>query len=187
MPVLGWRLHRQGPVVVMKRRTFMIDPDTLAKLRAIKIRTGISESEQVRQGIRCWLESQGWPIGRPKSDARATESRVDTPVRKRHLLHRLHSEIVGGQIRRKSSRHRSDHVDRGAIGVHGTNVVVFAKEEDEVPPGTAAGITDARTRGNASAQNLIEQVDVDLAKQCLEIGHVCVAPFAVSGSALGWA
>jgi hypothetical protein len=43
------------------RRTFTIEPDLLEKLRAIKDRTGLSESEQVRQGIRWWLESREWP------------------------------------------------------------------------------------------------------------------------------
>ena len=54
-----------------KRRTFMIEPDILEKLRAIKDRTGLSESEQVRQGIRWWLESREWPPRRP--DPEATE------------------------------------------------------------------------------------------------------------------
>ena len=49
-----------------KRRTFMIEPDILEKLRAIKDRTGLSESEQVRQGIRWWLESREWPARRPE-------------------------------------------------------------------------------------------------------------------------
>ena len=44
------------------RRTFTIEPDLLEKLRAIKARTGLSESEQVRQGIRWWLESREWPV-----------------------------------------------------------------------------------------------------------------------------
>jgi Arc/MetJ-type ribon-helix-helix transcriptional regulator len=69
---------------VKKRRTFMIDPDILEKLRAIKERTGLSESEQVRQGIRWWLESREWPSRRPErhgDDAKA--KREDVPVRKR--------------------------------------------------------------------------------------------------------
>src|SRR5439155_920661 len=53
-------------VPVKKRRTFMIDPDVLDKLRAIKDRTGLSESEQVRQGIQWWLESREWPPRRPQ-------------------------------------------------------------------------------------------------------------------------
>ena len=54
------------------RRTFTIEPDLLEKLRAIKDRTGLSESEQVRQGIRWWLESREWP-GR-KSEQQKEES-----------------------------------------------------------------------------------------------------------------
>jgi hypothetical protein len=68
---------------VKKRRTFLIESDTLAKLRAIKVRTGLSESEQVRQGIQWWLESHEWQVGGPQLDDRATESSVETPASKR--------------------------------------------------------------------------------------------------------
>ena len=40
----------------------MIEPDVLDRLRSIKVRTGLSESEQIRQGIRWWLESREWPL-----------------------------------------------------------------------------------------------------------------------------
>ena len=44
-----------------KRRlfNFAIDDDLAAGLKAIKARTGVSESEQVRRAIQMWLESQG--------------------------------------------------------------------------------------------------------------------------------
>jgi hypothetical protein len=38
---------------------FAIDDDLAAGLKAIKARTGVSESEQVRRAIQTWLESQG--------------------------------------------------------------------------------------------------------------------------------
>jgi Arc/MetJ-type ribon-helix-helix transcriptional regulator len=57
------------------RRTFTIEPDLLEKLRAIKARTGLSESEQVRQGIRWWLESREWPARRTESDQSPEPSR----------------------------------------------------------------------------------------------------------------
>jgi Ribbon-helix-helix protein, copG family len=47
----------------MKRQTFMIDSDTVDRLKAIKARSGLSESEQVRRALRFWLQSFGWPIG----------------------------------------------------------------------------------------------------------------------------
>jgi len=46
-----------------KRCTFTIEPDLLERLRSIKARTGMSESEQIRQAIRSWLDSREWPVG----------------------------------------------------------------------------------------------------------------------------
>ena len=66
----GTPVHAAGPDGV--RRTFTIEPELLDRLRAIKVRTGLSESEQVRQGIRWWLESREWP-------ARRTEPEHETP------------------------------------------------------------------------------------------------------------
>ena len=51
-------------VITKKRCTFMIDTEVLDKLQSIAARTGLSKSEQIRQGIRWWLESREWP---PKS------------------------------------------------------------------------------------------------------------------------
>jgi hypothetical protein len=39
----------------------MIEPDILDRLSSIAARTGLSKSEQIRQGIRWWLESREWP------------------------------------------------------------------------------------------------------------------------------
>jgi hypothetical protein len=75
---------RRIAAVVKKRRTFMLDPDILDKLRAIKERTGLSESEQVRQGIRWWLESREWPPRRPEQSGSAAKPQdAETRVRKR--------------------------------------------------------------------------------------------------------
>jgi hypothetical protein len=71
-------------VAVKKRRTFMIEPEILDKLRAIKDRTGLSESEQVRQGIRWWLESREWPPRRPeRPEGDAPPKREEQRARKR--------------------------------------------------------------------------------------------------------
>jgi hypothetical protein len=65
------------------RCTFMIEPDILDKLRSIKQRTGLSESEQIRQGIRWWLESREWPAptiaDRPRSSASAVSADASRP------------------------------------------------------------------------------------------------------------
>jgi len=50
---------------VKKRVSFLIASELLERLRSIKARTGVSESEQIRQGIQMWLDSREWPR-RPK-------------------------------------------------------------------------------------------------------------------------
>jgi hypothetical protein len=55
---------RQRMVNRKKRFTFMIEPELLDRLRAIKDRTGMTDSEQIRQAIRNWLETREWPIRR---------------------------------------------------------------------------------------------------------------------------
>jgi predicted DNA-binding protein len=48
----------------MKRVSFLIAPDLLERLRLLKARTGVTESEQIREGIRMWLESHEWPANK---------------------------------------------------------------------------------------------------------------------------
>jgi Arc/MetJ-type ribon-helix-helix transcriptional regulator len=67
--------YPKGRVVVIrkKRCTFMIEPEVLERLQSITARTGLSKSEQIRQGIRWWLESREWPL-RPLKAARTHEA-----------------------------------------------------------------------------------------------------------------
>ena len=101
----------------------------------------------------------------------AADHEVDTAVRKRHLFYRLNPDIGRGQIRRERLRQCSDGVDCCATGIDGANVEALAQEIDEIPPGTAAGIADARAGRHASAQELVEQVDVDFAELRLKVSH----------------
>jgi Arc/MetJ-type ribon-helix-helix transcriptional regulator len=39
--------------------TFAIDPDLDAGLKALKTKTGVSESETIRRALRRWLEEHG--------------------------------------------------------------------------------------------------------------------------------
>ena len=70
--------------MIKKRCTFMIEPDVLERLQSITARTGLSQSEQIRQGIRWWLESREWPV---KADVQRTSSSPDrtaAPTRSRN-------------------------------------------------------------------------------------------------------
>jgi len=40
----------------------MIERELLDRLTSIAVRTGVSKSEQIRQGVRWWLESREWPL-----------------------------------------------------------------------------------------------------------------------------
>jgi hypothetical protein len=53
----------------MTRCTFLIESDILDRLTSIDARTGLSKSEQIRKGVRWWLESREWPIRGEQSEA----------------------------------------------------------------------------------------------------------------------
>jgi hypothetical protein len=50
--------------------TLKIDLELLAALRAVKERDGISESEQIRRGIKLWLETKGVGVEADRKRAR---------------------------------------------------------------------------------------------------------------------
>ena len=54
-----------------------IDPDLANRLEVIKARTGLPVAEQIRRGIRLWLESREWPTS--KRLTRAFRRRRATP------------------------------------------------------------------------------------------------------------
>ena len=43
----------------MRRVNFYISPELDEGLKTVKERDGVSESEQIRRGIRLWLETKG--------------------------------------------------------------------------------------------------------------------------------
>jgi metal-responsive CopG/Arc/MetJ family transcriptional regulator len=53
----------------------MIDSDVLDRLQEMSARTGLSKSEQIRQGIQWWLESREWPQRGSRASARQPVTR----------------------------------------------------------------------------------------------------------------
>ncbi len=49
-----------------ERINFYIDPDLADGLKTLKERDGVPESEQIRRGIRLWLEAKGIKTTRKK-------------------------------------------------------------------------------------------------------------------------
>jgi hypothetical protein len=65
----------------MKRRSILIESESLDLLRAIKAATGLSESEQMRRAIRLWLETREWPL-RSETATPSTELAPQKVLRK---------------------------------------------------------------------------------------------------------
>ena len=83
MSASGGPADSEWPVNRKKRCTFMIEPDVLDRLQSIAARTGLSKSEQIRQGIQWWLESREWPIRDERPAAAATDRERAPRTRKR--------------------------------------------------------------------------------------------------------
>ena len=66
-------------------------------------------------------------------------------------------------------------VDSHWTGVNTEHVVARPKEIDKIASVTASGIQHAHARGDASAQQLVEDVDVNLSELVLECRHAVKA------------
>ena len=74
------------------------------------------------------------------------------------------AEVVGREMRREGCRHPAHGRDRGSVCIYTGYVVARAKEVDEIPALAAPGIEDPHAGRYPAAQQLIEQVDVDVAE-----------------------
>ena len=62
-------------------------------------------------------------------------------------------------------------LDGGGVLVGGEDLVAFAEEVDEIATGAAAGVEDTHAGVDVAAEELVEEVDVDVAELLLECGH----------------
>ena len=60
----------------------MIEPEILERLQSLAARTGLSQSEQIRQGIRWWLESREWPIRKTHEASAGSSVSIEAPARR---------------------------------------------------------------------------------------------------------
>ena len=60
---------------VRKVATFRIDEDLLEGMRIVFERDGVQPSEQVRRGLRMWLESKGVMVQKPERKRASTRKR----------------------------------------------------------------------------------------------------------------
>ena len=64
-----------------------------------------------------------------------------------------------------------DVSDGVGVGVDGGDVVALAEKIDEVAAGAAASVEDAHAGSDVAAEQLVEEVDVEVAEGLLEDGH----------------
>jgi hypothetical protein len=100
---------------------------------------------------------------------RAAEDDVGKGVRKRHPLDWRNDDVRGEKRRRQRGGDALDVPDGCWIDVSGEHVVAVLEQIDKVAPAAAAGVENAHATTDASAQKLIEQVDVDVAELIVEI------------------
>ena len=70
--------------------------------------------------------------------------------------------MIRGQRGRQRPGQRAHRLDRVGVAIRGVDVVAFAQEVDEVAAGAAPHVHHPHARGDSAAQQLIEQVDVDV-------------------------
>ena len=92
---------------------------------------------------------------------------VGEEIRERVCFDGFDAEVVSRQVRREAAH----GVDRLRIEIGAEDLVPFAEQVHDVPAGAAAGVEDRHPLRDIAAQELIEEVDVDVAKLFLESGH----------------
>jgi len=89
-------------------------------------------------------------------------------VRKRHLLDLAHLEVSRRQASSKRRRQPADVLDGFGILVECEHLAAFPQQVDEVAPIATTSVENRTARLNVAAQNLVEDVDIDLAELFLD-------------------
>ncbi len=84
------------------------------------------------------------------------------------LLDGFTTEVVGGNPWGENGRELTNALHRAGVGVDAEDVVTGAHEVYEIPAIAAAGVEDPRARTNSAAQDLVEQVNIDVAELVLD-------------------
>jgi hypothetical protein len=95
------------------------------------------------------------------------ENHIGEGVGKGHLLDGSDLEILRGQTSLERCGELADMVDGLSVLVDGEDFAAFAKQMDEVAAVATSGVENDHARNDVAAQDLIEDVDVDLAELIL--------------------
>jgi hypothetical protein len=95
---------------------------------------------------------------------RVAEDHVRKPIWKRHLIDLPDLEVLRRQSGFERSREAAHMVDRLGVGIEREYFAALAKQMDEVSSVAATGVEHSHGGGDVAAQDLIEDVDIDLSE-----------------------
>ena len=98
---------------------------------------------------------------------RVADHYVGKVARKRHFFDGAHLEIVGRQPGSKRCSELTNVINPRGIRVHCKYFAAFAKQVHQVSAVAASGVEHAHSLRDISAQDLIEDVNIDLAELVL--------------------
>jgi hypothetical protein len=101
------------------------------------------------------------------------EDDIDKGVGKGHVLDEADLEILSGESGFEGGGEFTDVVDGVGVFVEGKDLAALAEKMDEIASVAAAGVEEAHFVSDVAAQELIEDVDIDLSELLLDgSGHV---------------
>ena len=86
-----------------------------------------------------------------------------------HLLNNRDVEVTCWKVWRELGGEGADMGDGTRVGIDGEDLTACAEEVDEIAAVPAASVEDAHGRGYVSAEDLIEDIDVDLPELLLQL------------------
>ncbi len=101
----------------------------------------------------------------------ATQDHISEGIGERHRFDLLEAEVGGRERGGKLGAQGADGLEGFGIPISGDDLITFAEESDEVASGAAPGVEEEQAGGDAAAEELIEQVDVDGAELGLKSEH----------------
>ena len=96
-----------------------------------------------------------------------TDHYVRETVGKRHSFNGANLKILRRQSRRQRCRELANVFNTFSILVHGKDLTALAKQMNQIAPVTAAGVEHAHSGRNVPAQDLVEDININLSELLL--------------------
>ena len=109
-------------------------------------------------------------VVRGKVQHGAADHRVQRGVRERQRIHLRHRKFSGGSRGASCAAIRRTRSTARRVAVHRVDVEAGAQQPDQVAPAAAPGVQHRPHAVEAPAQQLVEQVDVDVAERLAQRG-----------------